>query len=826
MYELPKEYSGKLICHFNCALEYSSEQFFQSEGVTVKNTPIGDYRETSDEPLVRFGYRFFINDITKPHMAVIAYPDDKRRFMCINDGTGYDLTTGVYTGDLYPVSNTVLEIYNIFWPRSRECSLTFSSVGKGEPAAALGFSIYELESLPAADGFDKIGGRSFGIQYEDPCGQGISEGAVGFDEWLERHIEYMRHSGQNKLVYPIVWYHGPQFPSKTQPSDTFDWVESPLDRKQYYRATLHPNDWVERLLTRFDEEKLEFSASMTIMRLGKLMQNMNIDSEAIKKGEPTYNNLRSDGQVQAGTGDWTAEYNMRNYPQMLEWIKAGKSPNDFPYVYGERRGDFGAGPMFNPLHPTVKAQISELITEVVDRYAKHPSLKGICINVWHATIIWFSSLEVGYDDYTVALFEKESNINLSVAANDPLRFSKRHDLLVNEYREKWIKWRCDKITEFICEIRDITLKNGLMLTLNFWNEPSRRLILGKNASQQYGEAEALTELLRQGGIDFAALSKENGIELSVETNLLRDRGNPAEGRYAPLEKTRIFHDLLFMDSSWTKELSKAKNPASFQFNCWIECWGKHVKFACEDDEIIPPEVRKIYGSEAEIIFRENCLYKDDGFWWESQSRIVPLFPVFPYYLEPNAFALAKYDTLDFTRGGICIDKANTAQILRFGRAFRALPKQRFELVEKRTDPVAVRKLKSDKTLYFYAVNTEPYPISVTIKLKNESEIFRLWSGEKIAKTNSFTFILDAFSLESFSAEEPADIETYELYIDGNTEKALLKKAEYLLKTLKNTKIEVSGKAELVEAIEKAIKNKEYTFLRHAEQSYIAKKIKI
>lgn len=823
MYELPKEYIGRLICHFDCTAEYPPEQFFQSEGVAVKHTQLGSYREGPNKPLMRFGYRFLIENPNKPHMAVIAYPDDKRRFMCIYDGICYDLTTGVYTGDIYPISNTIKEIHNIFWPRSKECSLVFSNFGEGEPAAAFGFSVYELESLPKAEGVVD-GGRSFGMQYEDPDSQGASEGITSFNGWLDHHVEYMHHSGQNRLVYPIVWYHGPRFPSKTQPSDLFDWVVSPEDKKMYWRITLHPDDWVEELLTRFDKENLEFVASMTLLRLGNLMKNMNIDLESIKGGKPTYNNMRSTGQVQSSTADWTCEYNMLNYPELLKWMENGKDQNDFPYVYGEKRGDFGAGPMFNPLHPTVQGQVLEFISEVVECYGSHPSFKGISINIWHATIIWFSSLEVGYDDYTVSLFEQENNINLGIKDTEPGRFQERYNILVNQYREIWINWRCEKLTEFICKIRDITKSAGLTLTLNLWSETSRRLMIGMGADAQYGSTENLIEFLRQGGLDYEALAKEDGISLCIETNTSRDRGSHAlDGVYAPAEHTRMFHDLNFIDDSWTKVLNNAKNSSAFLFNCWIECWGKHVRYSCNRDEIEPKEITKLFNSESEFLFETNCLFDEDGFWWDSQSRIIPSFPVYPYYIEPNVFALAKYDVLDLTRGGIFIDKANTEQMLDFSRSFRALPKEKFFLVGNRTDPVAVRRLKTNGKLYFYAVNTEPYAITVTVKFNQKAEVSRLWSGEKIVTDDTFTFTLDAFSFESFSTLDITDIVDYTIAIDSDIENASLKAANVLLENLKDTEISISGKAELTGRIEAAISNKEYTFLRHAAQSYIALK---
>ena len=89
--------------------------------------------------------------------------------------------------------------------------------------------------------------RELGIQYEDPCGTGASEGARKRDEWIDRLVSYARYSGQNLLVYPLAWYHGPQFPSAREPADGFDVVVG-ADRKQYSRWTTQPADWYAHLL--------------------------------------------------------------------------------------------------------------------------------------------------------------------------------------------------------------------------------------------------------------------------------------------------------------------------------------------------------------------------------------------------------------------------------------------------------------------------------------------------------------------------------------------------------------------------------------------------
>ncbi|MEI6578237.1 MAG: hypothetical protein WCN92_02090 [Eubacteriales bacterium] len=190
MCELPRGYKGKILFSMDCTGDLDADKYFENGETRVVDSAIGRYREACDEPLTRFGYRFPIENIGKPHMVVINYPDDKRRYMCVNDGTCYDLTTGVFTGAAYPVSNKMQRIENIFWPRWKDCSIIFMTWGFGEPAAVQSFAVYELDDLPAAalPETGAQGKRSVGVQYEDPCGKGASEGAKTFDEWLARHI--------------------------------------------------------------------------------------------------------------------------------------------------------------------------------------------------------------------------------------------------------------------------------------------------------------------------------------------------------------------------------------------------------------------------------------------------------------------------------------------------------------------------------------------------------------------------------------------------------------------------------------------------------------
>ena len=136
-----------LLGQFNSAENYPPEQYFENRPTTIIHSSIGDYREADGLSFSRFGYRFHIKHTNLPHRIIVHYPDDKRRFMCIEDGTCYDLTTSALTGFTQPLSNQMIEMEIIYWPRWNDCSIIFMTYGEGEPAAIADIAIYELNDI-------------------------------------------------------------------------------------------------------------------------------------------------------------------------------------------------------------------------------------------------------------------------------------------------------------------------------------------------------------------------------------------------------------------------------------------------------------------------------------------------------------------------------------------------------------------------------------------------------------------------------------------------------------------------------------------------------
>lgn len=92
----------------------------------------------------------------------------------MSNGSSYDLSCGVFTEG----KGGEGVLYNVFWPRWEEETVVFCSWHGKEPAAVCSFAVYELDRLPKAAELPR--GRSFGMQYEDPCNIGAERAPSSF----------------------------------------------------------------------------------------------------------------------------------------------------------------------------------------------------------------------------------------------------------------------------------------------------------------------------------------------------------------------------------------------------------------------------------------------------------------------------------------------------------------------------------------------------------------------------------------------------------------------------------------------------------------------
>ncbi len=782
---------GPTLVEIDCTRDYPADTYFALGDVRVTSSAAGAYREAGASPDSRFGYRFQVRQVGKLHLAIIRYPDDKTRCMSVSDGTCYDLSIGVFTGKAkphnsytglsQPLSGRMLEIRQFFWPRWTDGSIVFGNTTRDQPAAAAHIAIYEVDDLPplrAPNGSKDGKRRTLGISYEDPCSHASDLGALTFDTWLDRMVAFARHAGMNRLTYPVVWYHGPLYPSKTEPANYFDWSVAGANRSLYIRWTTHPEDWVERLLSRFDKEGLEFVSQVTYIRLGSLMKRMNTDLVAIRAGADTINNVRADDKVQSGAGDWTGEYNVRNFERQKEYREQGKGWTACPLQYGEQSDGGGAnGPIFNPLHPVVEKALLGSVREIATRYGRHPSYKGLHIFCYGSSTLGFGSLRYGYDDTSIRQFEQETGIKVPVGAKLPDRFSKRHAFLTSkEMREKWVVWRCAKITNLIRRMRDELVKVRRDL----------QLAISPNGG-------------RDAGIDAAAIEKEPGITLTVGLNGLSPCADSVTPGSTRCETVNIF-------------------------NTWIERWGSHRWWSCDPHDPQTRELAVIMGKPAEGICRMGSKYPKDDFWWpEAQLRISPAFSGGSHFMRHYANALARFDPLVISRGGLTLDRGHADLMRPFALAYRALPAKKFETVGENTDPVTVRTLVDGGKRYVYLVNREYYSIDVVVRLSHVAgRTTNLSTGAETDTVETWPIALGPYELQSFAFSPQVEIADFIAATPPDIVAQLRRDAETVLEKIKAKQSAgqklPSDAGGLAAAIHDTLKRSQWTALRQLLES--------
>lgn len=843
-HEQPEAPNGRLIRQFDCTQDYSPEEYLEHQPTRVMESPAGRYREASDKMRCRFAYRFRIEKVGHPHMVVLRYPDDKRRNFGVSDGMTYDMNMAIYTGWEYPLSNTMHEARMFFFPRWNDCAIQITTWGNGEPAAAASIEVWELAGAPPLDipGDPGDGSRRvLGSQWEDPCGYAMAEGAMDHKQWSDHVLAYARHTGQNVIQPIMCWYYGPQFPSKTNYSDNTNLMATP-DHKLWARSSQKPADWWPYLLEQAGKEGVGIVGALSLIRLSSLFEGMNIDLKSIQAGADTYNNMLANNQVQSAIGDWTGDYNAIMMGERFKQIKAegkGKFWRSVPQPWGETWNPLNhAGPMFNPLHPATQAKVLAFIQEILDRYAKYPAFHGISLNVFIGSVIWFGSIHAGYDDYTVGLFEKETGIKVrplagaeAIDPKDPERFARRYEFLAFIARPAWIAWRCKKVTEWIGKIRDrlTAARPDLRLTITCWQETILTFLLGPlSAALQAGARPSLRQLLLEGGLDLERLADEPALEIDLQLGDARDRATWGHmGLEAPLEHGCMFRDANYLERDTLQAVAEVAQPGAFIFNCYAEDWPDTIGFPADPADPSYSMVADMDGKPVDGFVRMNCIYPEDGWWYESQLRIYTPFPSGQHFMEPLAQAVAELDAQRITQGGLFMDRCHTDELRRFALAYRALPRKKFQTVGGSTDPVAVRTLVDDVKRYVYLVNREYYPIKVCLQFNRKpGPIVNAATGQDETATNPWNIVLGAYELRVLTMRPNAEVTGFTCKLPPGIVKSVRAESERALRAIDAVRAAgkfVPGMDELAAEIPAALAALRIAWLRRALTGYIVRK---
>jgi hypothetical protein len=691
---------GKKVADINCAAKPSRDLYLDNCGARVVSTGIGKYRETSKKAFSFFSYRFDIKRAGWPHILRITYPDDKPRVFSLdlNAGEGPPQGAGVQTGYMTRLTKKMKTQDVLFWPSSTACLLTACNWGEaknnnkgsvlpfhGETAALARIEVFELKDkhLPPI-GMVKPKGcfprRDIGMWMEDAslenywnqCPKDDRTNPLEWARRTRRFAEYMDYIGVGIFQYPVVWYTDPLFQSHTLMRFT-----DRTDRLQF-----HPKGVFATFTATLASQGMKFFPIFYFRELAALL--LQTDS-----CEPT-----RFGERVITPAHWNERYRTRHPggDDMFQYYWNGKFKKS---PYGASGTELpmkrGTAPVFNPIHPDVLKIERGMFKDWIDAYADNPGFGGILLDLglsWgglaQADSFTFGRIYGGYGDYTVRLFEKETGIKVPGKPDDPKRYRKRYDFLTSgSMRKKWIDWRCR-------QIRDKVVMPLFRMLRSKRSDLVLQIGIGSNyevGSEKVGAKISWKKAARECGIDVDLYKNIPGI-----TVIRHGVSSQNVTKCYPCDN---------LDESWPLDNGIATGVCSITSSYWE--LGKH-------GDVLNPAKEKWPKAHPNQQFVRVIIDAREGI------------------LAHTAYAMMKKDIGELYIGGMGYPATlGHENILRpFFRAFRSLPKVKFDDIPGLEDPVRGRQKTVAGATYAYLVNAEPYAIPVELTFSSPpGEVVRL-----------------------------------------------------------------------------------------------------
>jgi len=611
----------------------------------IVRSHIGSYREAGPKKFSRFVARLPL-DRTGLHLVRVTYPDDKARVCEIASSSPvgadrFNAHTGYFTGGDYPLSGKFQTFEFVMWARHTDQALVFTSWLDRRPAAASRIEVFEIDGrLPSRPASRAGDSRYIGHYWEDAqplsrCFGGSAPELADFDKMVGNMCDYFDYTGQNIVMHPVLWYGGPIYNSL---------VEARGDKGGFHFPT---SGWLDIVLERFEERGLKFYGLFNVHDLSSLKRTMNGDIKRVQAGEPTFNSVSKDNDVFIKTWHHRAS-------------------------------------MFNALHPRVQERVLALVEELAERYSRSPAFAGLGFHLTMAQLLQPGGLEVSYDDWTVGQFESDTGLEIPVSAKDPKRFGKRYEWIMQHAKDRWIRWRCERVAEYYGKVAGIL--RGKRKDLRFVVtilEPPMAIMDPQRLAWMGGKR--LVELSREGGIDPVLLAQHPGViiqqRLGPTAKIKRLASGITRGRWGcPPPTPESIDAVRGMDfaEEQQKEYKTTDEFAVFMYNRYFEsAVGRHRPLKSDWFKSIP---------------------------W----RATAIVPAHEHFMEYYAHAMAVFDPAIMAVGGFTNGTiGHGSRVERFARVFRRLPQGKWEEMGGLPDGVVGRTLDVGGRTYLYLVNRRP-----------------------------------------------------------------------------------------------------------------------
>jgi hypothetical protein len=337
----------------------------------------------------------------------------------------------------------------------------------------------------------------------------------------------------------------------------------------------------------------------------------------------------------------------------------------------------GASPYYNILDDRVQSAMLEVIAELVTRYAQHPSLAGVAIQLSGDGYAVVPGLEYSLDDVTWAAFERDTGESL--ASRGRQRFADRGEAVRGPKRKAWLRWRAARVARFQQRAAAEVAKAGRDLRLfisaaGVWDSADVRNLVRPSLTRTTTAEEALLAL----GLDVNIYSRP---EFSQVT-FLRPR------RYsAPTSLEATASDEALNQSA---ELDRALSRTASAALAYHE--PSRLRLASFDE-------KSPLGKDKTYIRLTSQFAPSD---WENRRRFVQ--------------ALAASDTVALFDGGNLLTLGQEASTADLFAVYRHLPAGAFDTLPGRTQPVTIRTRNEARRTLCYLVNDSPWTVTVDVEV--------------------------------------------------------------------------------------------------------------
>ena len=641
-----------------CADPASNAKILSSAPSTIGTLGGVAYREAGAAKANRFAFEMEFPDAQHrgaPVLLEVVWPDDKPRSMGLYMYPEAEsrqhrdrLAGGVQSGHEYPVSGEMRTTRYLFYPDRRRYLFEARTMIPGLPAAVASVTARPLTApLPrlAIDTPKTMPHRMLGHMDEDQSFEVLFRNERRLDlavRHLEALCDYFDYTGQELISYPLLRYSGIFYPvSGAYPS-----------------GGLRPEGWIDLFLQVLSARGKQLIATVNLYTLPELCVLPS----------------RIDALIDAGRFTRDAQGDLV-------------------------RGWRGYQP--NPLHPAGRQSFLKHVAQVLRRYGHRRGFGGI--DIWRTPAWSFTSLNHGYDDYTVSRFEAETGTSLP-GGKGRERFRARHAVLTGPALKTWLAWRASKTTDLIAEISQVAVATRpdlpvfLSLSVKPWAEGA-------------GVPDLRSHYYRDLGIDVDALRK-------LPSVVLVPQRHPTYYRHQKhWDNSESRYDEVSFDRANAALFRAPGRATSTGFLRYFESFNNSLK----------PEVYAGYFQNADV--------KPHG----------------RFFLKEFAFCLATMDTTRMLIGAQPLGTTGRDGVTReFARAYCALPAVAFEEVDGPTDPVTVRWCATKEGVYVYAVNTLCFPARANCCFAERAEGIDLATGAAVRTTDKILPLeIAPFQLRSF-----------------------------------------------------------------------------